>query len=372
MDKKKQYDYIVRIAFWLCAAVTAYIAIKFCLPVASPFITAFIFSVILKPASSFFSHKIGIKYKAASALTVIAFFTIIAVIAVGAGARLVSALFSWITHIPEFYEQIIAPSAAEIMKYACAIAEKLNPSVSKPAAELFDKIIEALYSALSSICAAAAQKISSVASSSVPRIILSVMTTVTATYYLTSDAAVIRNFLKAQISPKAWDILTRGLACTGKAALKYIRSYALIMLITFAELSVGLAIIRVNSPFISAFLIALFDILPVVGSGGILVPWAILMFIRNDTATGTGLIAVYVTVSVVRSLIEPKIIGVQTGLHPLAALAGMFAGASLFGITGLIAGPLVLAIIKNLNENGIFRIYRESTHQDSNCEKKAS
>ncbi|MPN03373.1 Sodium-lithium/proton antiporter [bioreactor metagenome] len=101
-------------------------------------------------------------------------------------------------------------------------------------------------------------------------------------------------------------------------------------------------------------------------------PWAILMFIRNDTATGTGLIAVYVTVSVVRSLIEPKIIGVQTGLHPLAALAGMFAGASLFGITGLIAGPLVLAIIKNLNENGIFRIYRESTHQDSNCEKKAS
>ena len=105
-----------------------------------------------------------------------------------------------------------------------------------------------------------------------------------------------------------------------------IRSYALIMSITFIELSVGLTVIGVKNPVPIALLISIFDILPVLGTGGIMIPWIILEALTRNFTLSFALLAVYLFVTVVRNILEPKIVGTQIGLHPIVTLSSMFVG----------------------------------------------
>ena len=137
-----------------------------------------------------------------------------------------------------------------------------------------------------------------------------------------------------------------------------IRSYALIMSITFLELSIGLTLIGVEHSIPTALCIALFDILPVLGTGGIMIPWTVISLLQGRYALGVGLAVVYLAVTVIRNILEPKIVGGQLGLHPVVTLAGMFIGAQLFGIIGLFGVPITLSLLCNLNQSGDLRLFR--------------
>lgn len=126
----------------------------------------------------------------------------------------------------------------------------------------------------------------------------------------------------------------------------YIRAQLLLMLLTFAILSVFLLLFRVRYALLAALGTAFLDALPVFGTGFILLPWALYEFLTGSSALGFGLVALYGVCSLTRQILEPKILSSQIGLHPLLTLAGVFAGFKLFGVLGLIAGPLlVLAFV---------------------------
>lgn len=122
---------------------------------------------------------------------------------------------------------------------------------------------------------------------------------------------------------------------------KYIRSYALIMLITYLTLFVGLSLIRVEHSPIIALLIAFLDILPVLGVGTVLVPWSLVSFALGDKFLGIGLLLLFVVNAVLRQLIEPKILGKSLNLHPLISLGAIYLGYALFGIAGLLLLPII-------------------------------
>lgn len=137
-----------------------------------------------------------------------------------------------------------------------------------------------------------------------------------------------------------------------------IRSYALIMSITFAELSIGLTVIGVEHSLPVAFLISIFDILPVLGTGGIMIPWMILEAVTGNFSLAFALLAVYLFVTVVRNILEPKIVGAQIGLHPIVTLSSMFVGTQLFGVIGLFGFPIGLSLLRYLNEKEMIRLFR--------------
>lgn len=138
----------------------------------------------------------------------------------------------------------------------------------------------------------------------------------------------------------------------GEAALSFVRAYLLIMLITFSELFAGLSIMRVKYAFLLSLVIAVVDILPVLGSGTFLIPWAVISFATHDIGRGTGLLILYGIMTIVRQLIEPKIVGNSIGVHPLATLISMYAGLKLFGFIGLVGAPAIVLLIKSLNSKG--------------------
>ncbi len=129
------------------------------------------------------------------------------------------------------------------------------------------------------------------------------------------------------------------------------------MLLTFFELTVGLHILGIENALVIAFLIAIFDVLPVLGTGGIMLPWILISFLNNQVKTGVGLLILYLVITVIRNIIEPKIVGKQIGLHPLLMLMCMYLGARLFGFLGIFILPILILIVQNLNDTGIIHIY---------------
>ena len=93
------------------------------------------------------------------------------------------------------------------------------------------------------------------------------------------------------------------------------------------------------------------------GTGGIMLPWILISFLNNQVKTGVGLLILYLVITVIRNIIEPKIVGKQIGLHPLLMLMCMYLGARLFGFLGIFILPILILIVQNLNDTGIIHIY---------------
>ena len=98
----------------------------------------------------------------------------------------------------------------------------------------------------------------------------------------------------------------------------YLKSYSLLFLLTYIELSIGFTILRIPYAPLIGLLIAIFDILPILGVGGILLPWAVILFVMKEIPLGVGMLILYLVIAFIRNTAEPKLVGKQIGLHPLA------------------------------------------------------
>ena len=127
----------------------------------------------------------------------------------------------------------------------------------------------------------------------------------------------------------------------------YLKAYLLIMLLTFTEVFIGLTILGVDYALIISVVVAIVDVLPILGTGTVLIPWAIFCFITHNTSLGVGLLILYAVVLVVRQLAEPKIVGNTLGLHPLATLASIYLGIKFLGFGGIFIGPIAAMLIKS-------------------------
>ena len=100
--------------------------------------------------------------------------------------------------------------------------------------------------------------------------------------------------------------------------------------------------------FLPALLISLFDLLPLLGVGTILIPWGLLALLSGNTVLGSGLLVLCGIVLLVRQLLEPKILGESLGLHPLLTLLAVYAGLRLGGVWGMIAAPAVAVVVRSV------------------------
>jgi predicted PurR-regulated permease PerM len=140
-----------------------------------------------------------------------------------------------------------------------------------------------------------------------------------------------------------------------------LKGYTIVILITFTELFIGFLILRIEYAAILALLIAVVDILPVLGTGVVLIPWALVDFAIGKPVIGVGILILYLVITLIRNVIEPKIIGEQVGLPPVVTLIAMYGGLKLFGFTGLWGLPVILIVLVNLQDAGMLRIWKDGT-----------
>lgn len=169
-------------------------------------------------------------------------------------------------------------------------------------------------------------------------------------FYFFKDYRTIATSLMRWLPAEAGARLVRLKGTMLGAASRYVRAYFLLMLLTLVQLLVGFLLLDVDYAFLLSLLIATLDLLPVIGVGLVLLPWAAFSLIAGDTVLGVGLLILYLVMYVVRQIAEPKIVSGFIGLHPLVTLFSIYAGYKLFGVLGMILGPCVAFLIKSFRE----------------------
>ncbi|MGG3928146.1 sporulation integral membrane protein YtvI [Metabacillus fastidiosus] len=176
-----------------------------------------------------------------------------------------------------------------------------------------------------------------------------------ATFFISKDWYKLKEMLTAILPQKAKVSGKTVFDELKKALIGFIRAQATLISITTIIVLTGLLILRVEYAITIALLIGLIDLLPYLGTGLIFVPWIIYLALSDNVPLAIGIGVLYIVVLVFRQIIEPKVLSSSIGLDPLATLISLFIGFQLIGFLGLIAGPVVLVILKTLHQAGIYQ-----------------
>ena len=144
----------------------------------------------------------------------------------------------------------------------------------------------------------------------------------------------------------------------------YLKAEATLVLVSFIITLIGLYILEfagfnIQYPLLMALFIGFVDALPILGSGTVMIPWAIICGLNGDINLGIAIIVLLIVMSIARQFLEPKLVSKNIGVHPIFTLIAMYTGFKVIGIIGLLIGPIVLIIIKNIFANlidqGVFK-----------------
>ncbi|MBS3976518.1 MAG: sporulation integral membrane protein YtvI [Syntrophomonadaceae bacterium] len=174
-------------------------------------------------------------------------------------------------------------------------------------------------------------------------------------FFFSKDAYLIKKSL-LHLFPIDWrNSLSNIVGKTSQAIIGFLRAQSILMFITIIQSIIGFYFLDVEYAFTLAVIVGIVDLLPVVGPGLVFLPWAMWLFLTGNMKLGFGLLILWLFVVVVRQILEPKLVGDSVGLHPLEALIAMFVGLKVFGIAGVLYGPILLVVLKATWQAGIFK-----------------
>lgn len=370
----KRRDFLIDLVYVMAIIGLVYVFFKYCFVIAAPFLLSFFFAVILQRPLGWLDKKT--KNKMHSFWSIVLVLLCVAII-LGPVISIIATLFREIGNFISFLgEQLndlptfLVTLQNEILKAIKFLPDSIYTSVSENITQFFGNLINdfdvsKLGINMSSITSGLSNGISGVYSvvKNIPSILISVVIGVIAWILFTKDYKKVVKFIKLQLPDKHKNLLSETKKIFSSTILKMCRAYGLIMFITFCENFLGLTILNLigvmkNSyVFVIAICIAVFDILPVAGSGGILIPWALIALVSGNVGQCVGLLILYAVITVIRQYIEPKIVGDSLGVNPLVTLAGLYFGLKLFGFMGMFIVPICVMTLKAFNDAGRIHLY---------------
>ena len=173
-----------------------------------------------------------------------------------------------------------------------------------------------------------------------------------ACYYFSADNGRLRAGLVARaeawLPPVWWDRATFAGRRLRGLLRRYFRAYLLLGFFTFLEVFIGLTVLGLRYAFLLAVLIAVIDFLPLLGTGVVLIPWGVIAMLLGEYRLGVGVLILYGVCTLLRQLMEPRLVGRGLGLHPLMSLLSMYAGLRLYGVAGMLLLPLLVAAVAGM------------------------
>jgi len=140
------------------------------------------------------------------------------------------------------------------------------------------------------------------------------------------------------------------------AVFGFIRAQLIISFLIYILSLSGFLLLGLKFPFATAAIVTAVDVLPIFGTGSVMVPLAIFYFISKDFVMGFGLLVLYGILFAFRRIVEPKILGDSVGIGALSALGSMYICFKLVGVVGLFLGPAIMILINALISAEILKI----------------
>ena len=340
MDIQKKRDFLTNCAYWAIIIAAVYLALEYLLPVSVPFILGILVAWLVIQLSRRLrcSHRL---LRIGLAFIIYGIIALLISLLVSKSISVITGIVKW---LPQVYEKKLLPFATLVYSWCMEYLQRLDPAVTSTLSMVLESVLSALKNLFSYVSTAAVGLVSGIATG-VPNLVLSLLAMIFCTFFVVADYERIRNFTDTYVPASMIKILQKIRVYLTDTLFVVIRSYVLIMLLTFTELSILFSVFGIQNAFLKAALIALFDVMPILGTGGIMIPWFVISFALGHTALGLKLLIIYAIVTVVRNYVEPKIVGVQLGLHPIITLVSMFVGLRLFGFWGLFGLPVGISFL---------------------------
>ena len=312
-----------------------------------PFLIAFIISLLIEPIIRMVSKITNFTRRTSAIITLLFFFTII-----------ISLLILGITVLLSEVDNIIAGFSLQgiqdkafnlinrIDLNKIKISQQVQNIIQNNFIDVTNKAMQILKNNLNNIL---------LYIKNIPRIMIYIAITVVATYFVCADKIYILDQFEHHL-PQNWvnkmGVHVRKIITS---LGDFLKAEVILILISFVIVLIGLYIfkfigLKIEYPFLMALGIGFVDALPILGSGTVIVPWAIISGLNGDLKLGISLLVLYTVTVVVKQLLEPKIVSNHIGIHPIFTLIAMYTGFKVLGIIGMILGPITLIILKNIFE----------------------
>ena len=392
-DVERRKKTIVNIIYFFLIIAMGFLFVRYALGVCFPIVCAFFIATVLQKPKNFLTRKTFFKKGAASVISLFALIFVIISLVTLIGVRAVSEISGFIDYITiqiqhidvlvtnienavmNFIEGLPAFLSETLTESVTTIFTQIREYLAGQSTELTDSITGSLGSAfsfswittpLSGVISTAKQ---------IPSILIAVVITLVASCFMTSDYDEIMGFVKRQFPKEKRKDLSRAKVLLKSTLSKMAKAYALIMTVTFTEMFIGLSILKLagiyssNYAVIIAIVTAFVDIIPVLGTGTVLIPWALYNLIVGNYALAIGLAVIYAVITVIRQIVEPKLVAGQLGLSPVVTITSLYLGLKIFGVLGMIIAPILVTMLKVLNDEGIIHIWKSSKAEAEEIEK---
>ena len=380
MDKiEKRRSFIINTVFVVIIVGLFYLAIKYALGIVWPFVVAFFLAMLLQRPVNFLSTKTPLKRGISSVIMVLFVLVIVGSILGLIIGRIVMELKGFFDYLlikmedaPAFVDQI----QAWLSDTFSFLPKSLHESIMTATESFLNRLmgIEAKASADAIQAESSGIDFSLLSSplgavwgtaKQIPMIAVGVLVCVVSCCFMTTDYRTLRDMILSQLSQKRQSAVIRTKQVTFSTLGKMGKAYSIILFVTFMEMLLGLSFLKLIHVYDSgyifaiAFITAIVDIIPVLGTGTILIPWALWSLFTGDVGLGIGLLVVYAIISVIRQVIEPKLVASQLGLPPFVTIMAMYIGSQLFGFVGLFLLPITIMLLKVLNDEGVIHIFKK-------------
>lgn len=347
---EKRRSFIINVIYFGIIALIGVYAIKFSFGYLMPFIFGFLIAFILKPVVERLIKIFGDR-KYVSLGVILLFYILVGMALVWLLFKIVGVVGTLSVAIPEFYSTTAHPMIVSFLAWFEGIIETLDPVIADQITPMLDVVVKNITAFLPGFATSVAAKLTLVLTS-VPSLLISILIAIISSFFFATDYNNIVRGLLGMIPKRQRQLILDIKDGVSAVLLKYLRAYAILMSVTFVELSLAFLVLGVGNPFGLAALIASVDILPILGTGSVMIPWAVIEMAVGNRELGIALAIVYLVITVIRNVLEPKVVGKQIGLHPLLTLVCIYVGLKFFGFIGLLGLPIAATLIKTLYEEG--------------------
>ena len=335
---------------WIAGGILGlWLGVKLVLPVAVPFFIGAVLALAAEPGVHLFQNKLKWRRTPAAvlcmSLTLLLMMTLLSVL----GAAAVRELGS-VAKLAPAVGQTVGQGMMVMEDYLVTLADRapdnIRPMLLKTVTETFQDGSTLVKQVTDRIPGAAASLISRFSQG-----ILAVATGILAGFMISIRLPKIKKWLRENM-PRSWreKILPAGKRVK-RTFGKWLLAQLKLMLMTWAVVAAGFLLLGISRGILWAGLVALVDAVPVLGTGTILVPWALVRFLQGDVLQGVGLLAIFSIAWLVRSVLESRLVGKSLGLDPLISLIAFYVGFKVWGIAGMILAPMAAALLKSLIDN---------------------
>ena len=392
-DIERKKKAIINIIYVFMIIALGFLFVRYALGVCFPIVCAFFIATILQRPKNFLTRKTFLKKGAASVVSLFALiFIVISLIAL-IGVRAVSEISGFIDYITiqiQHIDVLVTNIENAVMDFIVNLPAFLSETLTESVTTIFTQIREYLAGQSTELTDSITGSLGSAFSFSwittplsgvistakqIPSILISIVITLVASCFMTSDYDEIMNFIKRQFPENKRKDLSRAKLLLKSTLSKMAKAYALIMTVTFTEIFIGLSILKLagiyssNYAVIIAIVTAIVDIIPVLGTGTVLIPWALYNLIVGNYALAISLAVIYAVITVIRQIVEPKLVAGQLGLSPVVTITTLYLGLKIFGVLGMIIAPILVTMLKVLNDEGIIHIWNSSKAEAGDTEK---